>query len=67
MTSHPKIQDALRAAIQAAGQPESLYHRLEAWLNALRSGSADISRDREDTLSRLQDVLNAVHLHEDEQ
>jgi hypothetical protein len=67
MTSHPTIQDALRAAIKAAGQPESLYHRLEAWLNALRSGRVEIARDREDTLSRLQEVLNTIHLTEDEQ
>ncbi len=53
MPAHTTLRDALRQAVEASGQPESVYRRLEAWLDALSNGSTELTKDREGTLSRM--------------
>jgi hypothetical protein len=67
MTAHPTLIEALRQAVSNAGQPESLYRRLESWLDALSTGSTDLTKDREDTRTRMQDLIDAIKVGEGDQ
>lgn len=60
MTAHPTLKDALHEAVAAAGQSDAVARRLEAWLDALSSGSLDLTKDREETITRMNDVLDAI-------
>ena len=60
MTTHPILLESIRQAVKAAGQPEAVARRLEAWLNALSSGSEAPDADNASTRSRIEEVLNAI-------
>jgi len=67
MTAHPKLKEALQKAVENAGQSESLYHRLESWLDALSTGTTHLTKEREDTRSRMQDLIDTIKVVEGDQ
>ena len=52
---------ALKAAVNAAGQPKEVAERLVSWLDVLATGHPDIT-DKHEAAKRISDLLDLVRI-----